>query len=150
MEVKRVSVQTNGNGYTQVREEEPSLGQLFQELAQDAKTLVSLELDLAKTEMGEKASHVGKDVGTMAAGGFVLYAGFLAILAALIIGLASIIPAWLAALLVGALVAGIGYALVQKGMSDLKGRNLAPKQTIASLKGNTEWARDELRQQSAR
>ena len=52
-----------------------SLGELFSELAQETSTLVRQEVQLAKTEMGQKASRVGKDVGFLAAGGAVAYAG---------------------------------------------------------------------------
>jgi xanthine/uracil permease len=140
-----VKVRTDGNGYTQVREYERPLGELFSELAQDVRQLVQLQLALAKTEMSEKASQVGKDVGFMAAGGFVIYAGFLAIIAAAIIGLANLIPAWLSALVVGLIVALIGYALLRKGMNDLKGRNLAPSKTIETLKEDKEWVQEQVR-----
>ncbi len=78
-----------------------SLGELFAELAQKTTTLVRHEVNLAKVEMGEKASRAGKHVGFLAAGGAVAYAGLLAILAAVIILLNDVMPLWLAALLVG-------------------------------------------------
>lgn len=46
-----------------------SIGELFAELAQESATLVRQEVQLAKTEMSQKASRVGKDVGFLAAGG---------------------------------------------------------------------------------
>lgn len=124
---------------------EPPLGDLFRELTQDVRRLVNLEVNLAKTELSEKAAQAGKSVGFMAAGGFVIYAGFLAIVFALIAGLANFIPLWISALLVGVVVGLIGYALVRKGMEGLKGPNLAPKQTVDSLKDNKEWVQDQVR-----
>ena len=62
-----------------------SLGELFSELAQDTSTLVRKEVQLAKTEMSQKASRVGKDVGFLAVGGAVAYAGLLAVLAGVIV-----------------------------------------------------------------
>jgi xanthine/uracil permease len=140
-----VRTQANGNGYTQVQEDGRSVGELFRELGQDARNLVQLELALAKTEMSQKASKMGKDAGFMAAGGFIMYAGFLAIMAALIIGLANFIPAWLSALIVGAVVAAIGYVLVKKGMDGLKQESVAPKETIETLKEDKDWAREQVR-----
>src|SRR3954453_4403476 len=110
--------------------EERSLGELFSDLSRETSTLVRHEVDLARTEITQKASKVGKDVGTLAVGGAIAYAGFLAILAAVIIILASFIPWWLSALIVGLVVAVIGYFLVQKGLNDLKRQDMAPKQTI--------------------
>ena len=69
-----------------------SLGELFSELAQETTTLVRHEVNLAKTEMSEKASRAGKHVGFLAAGGAVAYAGLLAVLAAVIILLNDVMP----------------------------------------------------------
>ena len=125
--------------------DERSLGELFSELARDTSTLVSQEITLAKTEMSQKASRVGKDVGFLAAGGAVAYAGLLAILAGVIVLLGQVIPMWLSALLVGLVVAGVGYFLVRKGLDALKREDLAPRQTIETLKEDQQWAKDQTR-----
>jgi len=125
--------------------EERSLGELFGELSRETSQLVRHEVALARTEMGQKASEVGKDIGSLAVGGAVAYAGLLAIIAAIIIALGSVIPMWISALLVGLVVAGIGYFLVQKGMSALKKQNMAPKQTLDTIKEDTEWAKQQMR-----
>ncbi len=125
--------------------DERSLGELFSELAQDTSTLVRKEVQLAKTEMTQKASKVGKDVGFLAAGGAVAYAGLLAILAGVIVLLGQAIPMWLSALLVGLVVAGVGYFLVRRGLDALKQEDLAPRQTIETLKEDGQWAKDQTR-----
>jgi hypothetical protein len=122
-----------------------SLGELFSELAQDTSTLVRKEVQLAKTEMSQKASRLGKDVGFLAAGGAVAYAGLLAVLAGIIVLLGQIIPMWLSALLVGLVVAGVGYFLVRKGLEALKREDLAPRQTIETIKEDQQWAKDQTR-----
>ena len=127
----------------QGREDDRSLGELFSELSQETTTLIRQEVNLAKTEMSQKASRVGKDVGFMAAGGAVAYAGLLAIIAGVIALLALVIPLWLSALLVGIMVAGVGYFLVRKGLNALKQEDLAPRQTIETLKEDKEWAKDQ-------
>jgi hypothetical protein len=114
--------------------DERSLGELFGELAREVSTLVRQEAQLAKTEMSQKLSRVGKDVGFLAAGGAVLYAGLLALIAALILMLANAMPVWVAALLVGLVVAGIGGFLVFKGLDNLKREDLVPHQTLETLK----------------
>ena len=122
-----------------------SLGELFAELSKETTTLVRQEVNLAKTEVTQKASRVGKDVGFMAAGGLIAYAGFLSLLAALIFGLVALgLPAWLAALIVGLVVAAVGYFLIQKGRDALKRDNLAPQQTIETLKEDAEWAKQQM------
>jgi hypothetical protein len=122
----------------QTSRDDRSLGDLFAELSRETTTLVRQEMALAKAEMTQKASEVGKDVGFLAVGGAIAYAGLLAILAAVILALALILPWWLAAAIVGVVVAGAGYLLVQKGMNNLKRTDLAPRQTVDTLKGDIE------------
>ncbi len=125
--------------------DERTLGELFSELAQETSTLVRQEVDLAKTEMGQKASRVGKDVGFLAAGGAVAYAGLLAILAGVIVLLGQVIPMWFSALLVGLVVAAVGYFLVKKGLDALKAEDIAPRQTIETLKEDGQWIKDQTK-----
>ena len=126
------------------REDRP-LGELFAELSREMATLVRQEVSLAKTEVSQKASQIGKDIGVLAVGGAVAYAGFLALLAALTLVLVLFLPGWLAALVVGLVVAGVGYFLVQKGLTDLKRTDLAPRQTVETLKEDAQWAKDQTR-----
>lgn len=122
-----------------------SLGELFGELSRETSELVRHEVALARTELSQKASKVGKDVGFLAIGGAIAYAGLLAIIAAIIIALGSVIPMWISALIIGLVVAGIGYFLVQKGLAAMKNENLAPEQTMETLKEDTEWAKQQMR-----
>ena len=118
-----------------------SLGELFSELAQETSTLVGQEVNLAKTEMSQKASRVGKDVGFLAAGGVVAYAGLLAILAGGIVLLGQVIPMWLS----GLVVVAVGYFLIKKGLDALKREDVAPRQTIETLKEDGQWIKDQTR-----
>ena len=74
-----------------------SLGELFTELAQETSTLVRQEVNLAKTAMRQKASTAGRHAGVLAAGGALAYAGLLAILAAVVVLLDTVMPLWLSA-----------------------------------------------------
>lgn len=120
-----------------------SFGELFATLAADTSGLVRQEIALAAREMGQKASTVGRDIGFMAAGGVVAYAGLLAVIGSLILLLAIWIPAWISALVVGLVVIGIGYGLIQKGMSDLRNFDPMPRRTLATLSDDIEWAKGE-------
>ncbi len=123
---------------------EASLGELFADLSRETSTLVRQEVELAKTEMSHKAARMGKDVGFMAAGGAVAYAGLLALIATVIIALGQLgVYWWLSALLVGLAVAGLGAYLVFSGLNHLKRENLAPKETIATLQEDATWAKQQ-------
>jgi xanthine/uracil permease len=123
-----------------------SLGGLFGDLLNELTTLIRQELALARAELTQKAREAGRSFGYLVIGGAVAYAGFLAILAALIVGLAVLgLPWWLAPLLVGLVVVAVGYFLIQKGLNALKASNLAPRQTIRSIKEDREWLKDQMK-----
>jgi len=122
-----------------------SLGELFAELAQETGTLVRQEVELARVELGQKASRVGGHIAALAVGGAVAYAGVLAIVAAAILGLGEAgLPWWLSALIVGIVVAGVGYALVARARTALQQADLAPRRTIETLKEDREWAKEQI------
>src|SRR5687768_2883947 len=70
--------------------EDRSLGDLFSELTAELTTLVRQEAKLARTELTEKARSLASNLGLLAIGGAVSYAGFLALLASLILGLGQL------------------------------------------------------------
>lgn len=125
--------------------QERSLGELFSELTDQTRTLVRQEIELAKTEVTEKATVVGKDVASMVAGATVLYAGFIVLLAALVIGLGRFISYGGAALLVGLITVGAGAFLVMRGLNDLKKSNLKPVKTTETIKETKQWAKEQMR-----
>lgn len=130
---------------TQQDKENRSLGELFGELSQETTTLVRQEVALAKAELSQKASEVGKDIGFLAAGGAVAYAGLLAIIAAAIFALANAVPTWLSALIVGVVVIAVGAFLVFRGIDNLKKEGLAPQRTIQSIQEDTTWAKTQTK-----
>jgi hypothetical protein len=130
----------------QARKDERSLGELFGDLARDMGALVRQEVQLATTEMTHKASRAAQDVAIIAVGGLVAYAGLLAMLAAVIVGLAVAgFGWWQAALLVGVVVAIVGALLTQRGIAALKHADLAPRKTMETLKEDTQWAKDRMK-----
>jgi hypothetical protein len=132
--------------------EEKSLGQLLKDLTAETTTLLKQEVDLAKTEMGEKASRVGTNVGSVAVGGAVLFAGALALLFAAVNALTEIlahmvpitVAAWLAPLLLGLVLGAIGYSLVKKALATLKQESVTPRRTTQSLQENKEWLKSKM------
>jgi xanthine/uracil permease len=124
---------------------EPSLGELFSDFSRGVSTLVRQEVDLARTELTAKASRLGKDLGFLAIGGAVLYAGLLTLIATVVIALSYAMPWWLAALIVGVVVTVCGYALVQRGLSAMRKEQLAPRQTLETLKEDAQWAKQQTR-----
>jgi Putative Actinobacterial Holin-X, holin superfamily III len=129
-----------------VNTDDRSLGQMFAELSRETRTLIQQEIQLAKTELAEKASRMKKGAVLMVGGGLLAYGGLLAIVAAVVLVLIEIgLPAWAGALLGGIAVAGIGYALVRSGVAALSTVDLKPRQTIETLKEDAQWLRSQTR-----
>jgi hypothetical protein len=125
--------------------ENRSLGDLFAELANETGTLVRQEVGLAKAEVTQKAKQVGKNVGYLLIGGAIAYAAFLAFIASLIMLLAKVIPQWGATLLVGVLIAGLGWLLIGKALSALQQTEITPRHTVDTLKEDATWLKEQIK-----
>ena len=82
--------------------------------------------------------------GALAAGGMIAFSGWLALVAAAIIGLSHVLAPWLSALIIGVVVIALGAALVLLGKSRLKADALVPRRTLNSLREDEAWIRDQV------
>jgi uncharacterized membrane protein len=126
--------------------QERSIGELFGQLTQDMTLLVRQEVQLARTEMTEKLSRLTTNLISVGAGGFVAYLGGLALMAALILAicdLANISLAW-SALIVGGILAIVGYVMLQRGLKELKRVELAPRRSVENIKDDVQSIKDDV------
>jgi hypothetical protein len=127
--------------------QERSLGELLRDLSSETSDLLRKEVELAKTEMSDKAARVGSDVGKIALGGAIAFMGGFALLYAVMMGLTALLDTflpfgvaiWLAPLLVGGALVMIGYGRITRALADLKGTSFVPRQTTQSLQENKQW-----------
>jgi hypothetical protein len=127
--------------------QDQSLGALIRELTSEVTLLFRQEVELAKTEMTEKAANVGRNVGAIALGGAIALIGGLALLAAVITGLGALLDtflptglaAFLAPLIVGGALTFYGYSRIKTALASLRNEGLAPIQTKETLQENTQW-----------
>jgi hypothetical protein len=118
---------------------EPTLGELFSTLSNQAGLLVRQEIELAQAELSRKVTRAGRNAAVVGAGGVVGLGAFYTLIAAAVLGLSQFMAAWLAALLVGLVLAIVSALLIRQGMDRLKAIDPAPRQTIESMKENKEW-----------
>ncbi len=124
-----------------------SIADLLKELRDESSSLLRQEVALAKTEMAEKASAYGKHAAAVAVGGGVAYAGVLLLLAGATVALALLLDRvgldahawWVAPLIVGGIVAAVGYSMINKGVSTLKRQSPVPEKTVQSLQEDKQW-----------
>jgi uncharacterized membrane protein YqjE len=95
---------------------EPSVGELVQRASQQTAELVRQEIRLAQAEMREKGKRFGVGAGLAGGGALVALYGIGALIAAVIMLIATALEPWVAALIVAAvlLIAAAILALVGK------------------------------------
>jgi hypothetical protein len=59
-------------------------------------------------------------------------------------GWTLITSAWISSIIVGAIVAGVAYVLVTNALAKLKKTDLAPRETIESVKEDAQWIKDQV------
>lgn len=123
---------------------EASLGELFGDLAAKTGNLVRQEAALVQTEVTAKAITAGKQLGSLAVGAFVGYAGALVLIGALVAGLATFIPLWLSALIVGSILAGGSFFLISSALTVLKETEWTPRESIESIKEDAQWLKKQV------
>jgi MFS family permease len=96
---------------------------------------VKNEIEQLKSEMIAKLKHAGIGVGLFAGAAFFGFFLFAVLIAAAILGFATIMPGWTAALIVAAILLVIVLVLVLVGVLQVKqGVPPAPTETIKSVK----------------
>jgi Putative Actinobacterial Holin-X, holin superfamily III len=123
-----------------------SVPELLSNALSQVSTLFRKEIQLARAELGEKFGEAAGAITPIAAGGAVLLAALVLLLFALASLLVSfgLAVGW-AQLIVGAVFALVGYALVRSGLSKLKTSNLMPERTAEQLSRDAQAAKEQVR-----
>jgi uncharacterized membrane protein YqjE len=112
-----------------------STADLVHQAADQISTLIRDELALAKAEMSEKAGRAGRGAGLFGAAGLVSLYGVLGVLTALVLLLAEVMPAWVAALLVGVVLLVIAGGLALAGRSQVRQATPpVPEETVRGVR----------------
>ena len=129
-----------------VRPADRTVGELLGALAEDLTLLLRQEVALGKAEMRQTMSQAVRDLIALIAGGAVAAGGGLVLLFAAVLGLTALtgIALWLSALIVGGVVALVGLGLLAGGLNGMRQVKPAPR-TIASVKNDIEWAKEQIR-----
>lgn len=124
--------------------DEPSVASLFAELATETTTLVRKEFQLARAEITHNLSKAVGGIVLLVAGGITALLAVQALIACAILALTRWFEPWLAALIVGGALLLIGLALALIGRSRLDPSALTPRRTLATLRQDGAWAREQL------
>lgn len=114
---------------------DPTLGALVTQLSEQSSQLIRDELRLAQAELSAKAKHAGIGLGAFGGAGLLALYGVGILLAAAVLGLATALDAWLAALIVGVVVlvvAGIAALIGKKQVGEAT--PVVPEKAVAGAK----------------
>lgn len=126
-----------------------SIAGLLRELRDEAMTLVQKEMALARTEISEKVTEAQHAITTSVGGAAMLLAGLftlaMALSAALYVAMIAfeITPAislWAAPLIVGVVIALIGYGMVSRAKKVTRAEHWRPERTERSVRETKQWA----------
>ncbi len=131
----------------------PSLGSQVKGLIGDVSTLFRQEIELAKTEAGERVESAVHG-GQLLVVGAILAIGGLGVLLAAIVsagtawliasGMDPLIANTLAAVAVAFIVGGIGWAMISSGIKRLKTSNFKLERTAHSLSEDAHVVKERL------
>jgi hypothetical protein len=110
-----------------------SVGELIGQVTRDLSVLMRQELELAKAELKSEASKTGKAAGLLGGAGFAGYMTVLFVSLALWAGLANVMDAAWAALIVAAVWIVLGSALGASGRARLRQVNPKPERTVDTV-----------------
>jgi len=114
---------------------EPTTSELVTRLTQQSTELIRSELRLAQAEMTEKAKHAGVGAGLFGGAGVVALYGVGALIATIILALATFLAPWLAALIVTVVLFAIAGVVALMGKKQVsQATPAAPQKTIDNVK----------------
>jgi membrane protein len=125
------------------RTDDKPVGELFQQLSTQTSTLIRQEIKLAQLELQAKGKRAGLGAGMFGGAGVVALYGVGALVAAAILALATALDAWLAALIVGAVLLLVAGVLALSGKKQVKQATPpVPEQALASVQRDVDVVKE--------
>lgn len=130
-----------------VNDDTRGVGELLGDAVTQLSTLFRKEVQLARAEMGEKASEAASAIPGIGAGAALGLAALVLLLEAAAAGVSRLFdlaPGW-SLLIVGVAAALLGFLLIRGGISKLKATNLTPHRTAEQLSRDAQAAKEQVR-----
>ncbi|QFZ18035.1 phage holin family protein [Saccharothrix syringae] len=114
---------------------EPSTAELVNRLSEQVSRLARDEIRLAVAEMRTKGRRVGTGAGLLGGAGVLAWFGLGAVIAGLVLLLATVWPAWVSAFVVALAVLAVAGVLALAGRKQIdRGTPPVPEEAIAGVK----------------
>jgi uncharacterized membrane protein YqjE len=123
-----------------------SVGELVQELSQQTATLIRQEMRLAQVELQEKGKRAGIGAGMFGGAGLVALYGVGAVVAAVIMLVATAIEPWVSALIVGVVLLATAGILALLGRRQVEQATPPkPERAMESMQHDVEHVKERVR-----
>ena len=115
--------------------ESQTLGALVHQLSQQIPELVRSEIRLAQAEVAEKGKRAGVGIGMFSVAGLLAFFALAALVTTAILGLANVVDAWLAALIVALVLLAVAAGAGLMGKNKVgEATPAAPERAIHGIK----------------
>jgi uncharacterized membrane protein YqjE len=122
-----------------------SVPEVLQDIVGNIEEIIRSEFRLARAEIKEEASQAAPPLKMIVVGAAIGFYALGFLIFTLVMGLATVVPTWLAALIVGAVLGLIALVLITTASKRLKQVNKVPERTIETLKENVQWAKNQIK-----
>lgn len=126
--------------------EDRSVADLVKQLTEQTRTLARQEIELAKAELAAKGRKAGIGAGMLGAAGLLGFFAFAVLTACFVLGLATAMAPWLAALVVAVVYGAIAGVLALTGRKEIRAATPpVPEQAVDEVKEDVRWTKQRAR-----
>jgi uncharacterized membrane protein YqjE len=118
---------------------------VLQDIVGNVQEIIRAEFRLAKAETKEKVRKASGPATMLGVGALIGTYGLGFVLLAVMYVLSKVVVAWVAALIVGVVLAITAAVLVSAGKNALKRISPMPEKTVQSVKENVQWSKDQIK-----
>jgi len=118
---------------------------VLQDIVGNIQEIIRAQFLLVKVETKEKVRKASGPAAMLGVGAVIGIYGLGFVLLAAVYALSLVIATWLAALIVGIILAIAAAILVSSGKKALKRIHPVPEKTIETVKANVQWTKDQIR-----
>ena len=123
---------------------DPSLKSLLRQLVDDTTLLFRQEIQLAQAEVRHSVREAQARLVMIIAGMMLGFCAFLILLEAIVIGLSTAMPSWLASIVVAVVTGAVAFVLVNRGEKGLDADELKPRRTIRQVKADKDLVMEKV------
>ena len=122
-----------------------SVPEVLQDIVGNIEEIIRSEFRLAKAEVKQEASKAAPGLKMIVVGAAIGFYALGFLIFTLVMGLATMMATWLAALIVGGILGLSALVLITSASKRLKQVNAVPERTVETMKENVQWAKNQIK-----